>query len=159
MFGMVCWWCLVSPELALFLRSHWVSVTNSGSNSLLLVSFHSSEHFVENLWSHLLFTSFSLSLWGRFGLTRKNTKVFWDLFFFFNLEHLSSSAVQFSVSGLLNIFLGNPDFGLAVTVKFWRFRWYQELCGGKRDLFFAKMKFMKLGSKPDFFQTEGDNIR
>lgn len=27
------------------------------------------------------------------------------------------------------------------------------------DLLFAKMKFMKLGSKPDSFQTDENNVR
>lgn len=30
---------------------------------------------------------------------------------------------------------------------------------GKADLLLAKMKFMKLGSKPDSFQTDGNNVR
>ena len=30
---------------------------------------------------------------------------------------------------------------------------------GKRIFAFGEMKFMKLGSKPDSFQADGDNIR
>lgn len=33
------------------------------------------------------------------------------------------------------------------------------ICSGKTDLCFGEMKFMKLGSKPDSFQADGDNIR
>lgn len=104
---------------ALCLLSSWAGpvspgslgfVTNSGSNSLLLVSFHSSEQFVKNHLIPFTLTFFGLGLWGRFRLTKKNTKVFWDLFSFFTL---SISAVQSSLLGFLYIFWG-------ILVSNWR---------------------------------------